>query len=413
MTARARIPHLLPFVVALLATGCHHAARRAEAPITILVSGPVELDLVPRAAALVGARREQGATFWLAAGPLAADTGAGLVTEGRVLLRALEAAGADAVVLRPELLDPGVGVARRTVSGSGLHFLSGNLVDSLGEPLGHPTLVRRLGGARVGITSVWSDSTDRRFRQHGVEFLPADRAAGRTLGLMRMQSDVAGIILPAAGESVEGFDFVIGPAGSSTIPADPGRLARLDLYLRDGRLESHRAGEELLSDWPDEPAVRRLVDSLRAGAESALAASVVGSTIEARPEALTRMFIAGRLGGRDLDGFLTDRPLFRAALGPGDIDIRAVTAALEEPGRLCVFELTGWQIRELTEDRGVKLEWRVQLRQMRMAMTRRYRLAATAGFLDRHPLALTNGYEVDDEPAWRIAARLLAESGRQ
>jgi hypothetical protein len=396
-------------------TGCHHAARQSEVPVSILISGPVELGRLPRAAALVAARRERAATGWLVAGQFDVDTLTALVTEGRGALRALAAAGADGLVFRPELLAAGVEAARRNVGSSTLHLLSCNLADSLGEPLGHPMLILRLGETRVGLTAAWTDSADARLRQQDVMLLPADRAAARTLGLLRMRCDVVGGVFEPEAAPGTGFDFTIGPAGSdrtsASIPVDPDRPVRLDLYLRDGRVVDSRQVEERLADWPEDEAVRRVVDSVEAAVASVLAAPVAGSTVEARPEALGRMFVAGRLR-RDIDGFLTDRPLFLAPLGPGDIDARAVVAAMEEPGRLGIFELTGWQIKELTEDRGVDLQWRTALRHVRTAMTRRYRLAATPGFLARHPLAATNGYEHDDEPAWRIAARLLAEGRR-
>jgi len=397
----------------LLAAGCHRAARPLPSPISLLVSGPVELEQLPRAVSLLEARLEQGEAVWLVGGPLLADTVIALVTDDYGPVFMLERAGAHAAVFGPELLENGVEAAQRLVQRSSLHLLCANIADTLGEPFGHPMLILEAGGARFGIAAIRVDSTDTRLRTRGVEFLPADRAAARVLGLLRMHSDVTGLVLDAESDDPSlavGYDFTIGPGGrtlSVSVPERPDLVARVDLFLEAGRVTDRRVVVERLAEWPENPVVRRLVDSVQNEVDAVLSEFVVGAVVEASCEALSRMLVTGRLS-RDIDGFLTDRLLFTAALGPGSIDARSVIAAMEEPGRFAIVELTGWQVKELTERPGVSIAWRTALRHMRLAMSRRYRIAMTAGFFDRHAQHISGDRELDEEPAWRIAVRLLA-----
>jgi hypothetical protein len=77
-----------------------------------------------------------------------------------------------------------------------------------------------------------------------------------------------------------------------------------------------------------------------------------------------------------------------------------------------MLDITGWVIKDLLDNKSVSLEWRTGLKHRRMAMTRSYRVATTPGFIARHPLAGSGGFELDEEPFWMTAAEILATAGR-
>lgn len=413
MNIRVPLGLLVSAVLLLAPAGCRHAVRGGEPTVSILITGPVEPGLLPRAAALAEGRREQGELVWLVAGPVGLETQSGRVTEGWGILRLLELAGADALVFGPDWLELGVEEVNRLVGSADLQLLSCNLVDSLGEPLAHRMLILRLAAATVGFTSVWTDTADPRLALAGVNLLAPDRAAARTLGMLKMHCDLVGLVpRPDAGDRslAAGYDFTIGPVDvptvSAAVPEDPGRAWRLELWLAGGSVSDFRVVEERLADWPEQPMVRQAVESLQAVVDSVLAVPVAGGLTSAGSEALSRQLQDAVLGD-GFDGFLTDRPLFDRVPGPGGVDAGAVLAAMPEPGRLAIVELTGWVIAELTGEDGVDLRWGQAFSRRPLVMTQRYRLVATSGFLARHPLAALNGYQLASEPAWRVALGVL------
>jgi hypothetical protein len=146
-------------------------------------------------------------------------------------------------------------------------------------------------------------------------------------------------------------------------------------------------------------------------AVEALAAQPVTETNIAIPARALANSLAAGCVGKDVDGFVYDRPLFVDSLPAGQVTVGAVIDRLAEPGPPALVTLTGREIGELLEQDAVKAEWRRGVGMMRMPMNREFRVMTTTGFLARHRAAARRGFELDQTPLWERAVEVLGRAG--
>lgn len=368
------------------------------------------------AAQAVKVRKETGPCVWVCAGNALADRWATAFGDGEFQVRALDAAGIDAVVLGEEWLDLGTERCRELVADAGFLFLGANLVDSLGEPFGHPLLVRRFGMDELGLTAGWLDSASAFLHQPGVEYTDADLSLRRTVLKLKRNAGVVGVVnRPGPGGSV-GADFVIGRTADSVLVVEPpqaaDRLKRLDLLLAGTRILDFALVEEDLTQFEPDSFVAAAVGPLVAEADSVGALTVVESNAAIGPDVLTRALADGFVRG-DIDAFAYDMPIASGTLEPGTITRGELVRVLKNPGRLAVLELTGRDMKELFDRKTVTVEWRGALKLRRTKMNNTYRVATTSDFLDRHPEVTAKGFVFAEEQSWPRAAEFLARQGRR
>ena len=408
------IAAVLPAVLVL--TGCRHAVRPARPTVSLYLSGDIDMSMLAQATALVDARRETNPCLWLVCGSVLPGGRFGSVHEGRAGVLLANAAGIDGVLFGPEWLATGPEGCRSLIDLARFPVLGVNAVDSIGEPIGHPMLVRRYETGRLALVGVWMDSSDSFSGVKWASFVDPDKPVRRTVRLLVDQSDVIGVAVRPKSR-IPDWDVGLIAGGErdgviSVLPPDnPGRISRLDLFLDHERVVDYTEVVDDLSGIVPDPDVARLLDSLEAGTDSILARFVVDADVEVGPKILSRALVDGYVR-RGVDGLLLDGPLVTGSVGPGRLNAGDVLGVLDYPGRLVMLDITGWVIKDLLADKSVDLEWRPGLKHRRMAMTRSYRIATTPGFIARHPSAGSGGFELDEEPFWMTAVDILAAGGR-
>ncbi len=405
-------PAAIAVLLSVLALpGCITGVKRSEQVVSIFLSGQVDLDALPGAAAIVRARRATNPCIWLVCGPVFRDRLATAFGDGAFQVDLLHAAGVDAVFLGPEWLELGVARCDSLVDRGRFYFLSANLADSTDEPLGHPFMVKRLGMESVGIVGLWLDSTDVLLQCRGLRPVEQDFAARKTLPLARRRAEVVGVLAFPEGRVPDwDVDFVLGGTGAegmiaATLPSVGDRMTRLDLSIQGGRVVDFVMVEKEPGAAVD-VGVQAVLDSLGACSDSAASVAVADARVAVTPAALTDVLVDAYLK-RHADGFVYDAPLAQGTLGPGVITAGELVAVLTNPGRLVLVTVQGRDIKLLTDDKAVTLRWRHGLRRRRLAMNKSYQVAMTLDFLRRHPGLAAGGYELDAEQFWAIAAEML------
>lgn len=421
MSGRNPCPQLvrriaLAGLAVLVLSGCPRKGVREAPTVSVFVSGDISLEFLSRAARAVNARREIGPCIWVCAGNALADRAATAFRDGEFQVRALDAAGVDAVVLGQEWFELGTDRCYELIAGAGFLFLGANLVDSLAEPFGHPLLVRRSGMDELGLTAGWLDSTSAFLYQPGIGYTDADLSLRKTVLQLRRNAGVVGVVnRPGPGEAAAA-DFVIGRTGDDVLavlpPGAADRLVRFDLLLGGNRILDYALVEEDLTRFEPDSAVEAVVRPLVAEVDSLGGLPVVESNVVIGPDVLTRALADGFVRG-DIDAFVYDEPIASRALEPGTVTRADLVRLLKNPGRLAILELTGRDMKELFDRRTVTVEWRGALRMQRTMMNRTYRIAVTLDFLDRHPDVAAKGFRFSQEQSWPRAAELLAKLGEK
>ncbi len=428
---------LFGVLLGALVSGCWvKGVREERQTVSVYVSGDLDLTRLSEAAALVNNGRESGFCLWLFCGDVLGNRSATAFMDGSAQVELLNASGVDAVVLGPEWFELGPDRFSFLVEQGRFYFLGANLVDSSGEPLGHPFMVKRFSVETLGLIGVWLDATDTRFGLNRVEFIPADFAVHKTVPLVRPRAGIVGAVVRPKGTVPDwGLDFAVGTDQEDIIavvpPARSDRIVRLDLSIQDGRVVDFSIVEEEFGAVEPDQETGRAVDSVLAAIDSIGSCLITESTVQLSPEVLTRALVDGylkqkralhtslkkeipdsgfRSGATEVDGFVYDIPLVVDTLGPGPVTNSSLVEVLQNPGRLVLLVLDGREMKSLLQDRSVSLEWRHGLRSRRLVLRKEYRLAMTLDFLLRHPEPALAGYELDQEQFWVIAARVLASA---
>jgi len=281
-------------------------------------------------------------------------------------------------------------------------------------------MVRKLGPVTIGITGVYSDSTDVLLGQQGVRFNDPDFTIHKTIPLLRMRSNLVGVMIqPGAGTNDWAADFVIGAETGKGIavlaPARWDRIARLDLELVGDKLVNFSVTEQDLAGVEPEPDVFRSVESTGQVVDSLSAVKVVESRVALGPEALTRALLHDFLALRQVDCVLYDSLFSLDTLRPGIITQGQLVSALRDPDRWAVFDMLGRDIKAGTQDQSrfgtLKVEWRRGALKPRLLMHKSYRCAASISVLRRHPQLVVKGFELSERPFFETAAELLRKAG--
>jgi len=403
---------LFAVVSGALTAGCLvKVSRPAEQVVSIYISGNLDLGKLPEAVTIVRSGRKSKPCLWLVYGNVLSDRLATAFADGVAQVRLLNAVGVDAIVLGPEWLELGLEQCRQLIDEGQFYFLGANLVDSLGEPLGHPFMLKRFGSEVLGLTGIWLDSTDTRLYLSGMDFVPADFAIRKTLPLVRQRARILGVMARPDGNVPDsGLDFVVGEDQEDMItlsPADEGnRIARFDLVMQDGRIMDYATKVEELDAVEPDSMTLAVLDSIQAVFDSVGSALITNAEVRMSTETLNRVLIRGYLG-KGVDGFIDDVSLLTDALGPGPVTNKKLVNVLRNPGRRVLVTLSGSAIKSLLTDSSVKLEWR---RGKKMTPEGQYRLATSLDFIKRHPKPVFKRYELDRKQFWMICADILASA---
>jgi hypothetical protein len=402
--------------VIVTSSGCAGARVKPAGQTLIICASRFARKALPRQAAVVRALRQRGPVVWMVDGSVFQDPWATACADGSDEVRLLGTAGVDAVLLTPDWLSFGLHRQQELVNSARFYVLGANLLDSAGQSLGHPFMVKRTDEADVALTGLWLDSADTRLRLRGVRFVSPDFAAHRASTLMRQRADVIGALVPPA-DSVSGWGlgFVCGAGSRTGFSLPLGRdfdVRRLDLTLLDGRIVEARQVQEDSAETAPDSAVARMLDSLERGTDSFCQAKAADLPKRLAPAELTRWLVQGFLATGEADGFLYDSLPVRYALGPGELKRRTLIDVLSDPRRLALIPLSGNQIKAPIAGKNYSLELRPGLPRA-LPAGRTYRIAATQEFLKRHPELAVSGYDLTVKEFWTIAADVLQSPFRR
>jgi len=402
--------------------------------VAIFVTGDVPIKALPQVAAVVREARRSRHCLWLMIGACRADKKWAAFTDGTTQVALFNAAGVDAVLVGSDWLRFGPAGLRQAADQARCYLIAANLADSSGTPLAHSFMVRKLGPVTIGITGVYSDSTDVLLAQQGVRFNDPDFTIHKTIPLLRMRSNLVGVMIvpenrhsaivpenrhsaiqPGAVTNDWAADFVIGAETGKGIavlaPARWDRIARLDLELVGDKIVSFSVTEQDIAGVEPEPNVFRLAESTGQVVDSLSAVKVVESRVALGPEVLTRALLHDFLALRQVDCVLYDSLLSLDTLRPGPITQGQLVSALRDPDRWAVFDMLGRDIKAGTQDKSLKIAWRQGALKPRLLGHKSYRCAASISFLRRHPQLVVKGFELSERQFFETAAELLRKAG--
>jgi hypothetical protein len=394
----------------LLAVAFLSCAKRvvspSERPARIYVTD-ARLDRLPFYAAAVRARQAISPTIWLVTGDPFADRSLGVLSDGAAQVTLLSRVGVDAVVLTPGWLSFGLPRLDEMVSKGRYYALSASVLDATGQTVGYPFIVKRSGPGIVAITGIALDSANVLTRLATVRYVAPGMAAGKAFALMRQRADLVGVMVEPRGTGAGwGADFTVnmGAPGTFAMTAsnDTGLVNCYDVSADASRLTARTA--DLGQFRPDSDAVR-VLDSVRAAADSVAARGIPlpNGTSDARQ--LGGMLVQGVLAAKLADGFLCDSLFVTDFNEPNDVG--TLVSVLRDPGRLALLSvpgdrLAGWP---------AELVLRPGLSRSKLSRGLTYRVATTVDYLQRHPDMARPGFELSARPFWTICLDIL-ESGR-
>ncbi|HTW92574.1 MAG TPA: hypothetical protein VMH22_12820 [bacterium] len=365
------------------------------------------LDRFPVYVAAVKAQRAVSPTIWLVAGDPFADRTLAVLSDGAAPMVLFNEAGVDAVVLTPSWLGFGLSRVGQIVSSARFYALSASVLDSLGQPLGQPFMVRRSGSALLAVTGVAIDSTNVLTHLNGTSYVTPGFAIAKTTALMRGRADLAAVMVePRTSGSHWGADFMVNVAGhdrfAMTVSDDTARLNCYDVSADAGRFTARTVD---VTGLRSDSATVRLLESLAAAADSTAARPMSSPHSVWTNDNLSHALVGGMLTAKLADGFLCDS-LFQSDFQEPK-DVQALVSLLRDPGRLAVLTVSGDVLSGLPD----YLVLRSGLVRSKLSRSSSYRIATTVDYLQRHPAMAKTGFELSARPFWTICLDIL-QSGQ-
>ncbi|MBF9144426.1 bifunctional metallophosphatase/5'-nucleotidase [Hymenobacter properus] len=312
----------------------------------------------------------------------------GNLTKGEALIHLLNAVGYQFMALGNHDFEYGSARTRALQQLAHFPMRGANVLDkATGQPfLGDPTTVRTVGGVRVGLLALAYHNTALTGNPDNTKDLTFGSglaAARRYLPALRARADVV-VVVSHQGTRVDerlarevpGIDLIIGAHSHDRITpprrvgatwivqalSDAAVLGQLTVQVQAGKVVAVEGQAPTLwtADYPADPAVARLVDSLRAPYKAQLEARVATAT--------------GRIGRQYKSASPFDQlagALLREATGAevaflpgvgygvsleaGPITREALYTLLPHPSKLVTLTLTGRQLTALLEQSATNL----------------------------------------------------------
>ena len=386
--------------LAVIALFCRPLVRptpisRAAQTVTVLYSGDIDWTLLPRFAALVKAEKPDLSVI---GGRFLTDGPVRYLLLGEAECQALAASGIDAVRLTPDFLGLGLKTARRLADSlvPPVFLLSGNVWDSSRQSLFGPAFLRRAislpaGSLRIGLIGLAGNGSSPFWNQPGIAWQNPDSAARHLLPVVRMSSDLVGIVSEpgAAPELTPGADFVIG-SDKSPLPATSSLVNRLELGLdAQNRVVVTRITSIDLQRLKPDSVVLALVRKLEQRADSLLDARVNETKVELDIKALTGIALKTTSSRAHAEGALFGNSLVLKPLGIGDISLRRLFDVTGPGNQLLKLRIEGQEFEKFPPPGEPGVEWRSILKHQRIMLRRQYDIVATLEYVVNHPVLMS------------------------
>lgn len=310
------------------------------------------------------------------------------LTKGAANIRLMNALGYQFMALGNHDFDYGTPRTRELQRLAHFPMRGANVTDkATGQPfLGDPTKVFVVGGLRVGLLALAYHNTAQTGNPNNTReltFSSGIEAARRYVPALRKRADVV-VVLSHQGTKVDellaravpGIDLIVGAHSHDRITpprrvgqawlvqalSDAAVLGQLTVRVENGRLARVEGIAPTIwaADYPADPAVARLVDSLRAPYQAQLTqvlATATGRIGRQYKSASPFDQLAGRLLREHTGAEVAFLPGvgYGVSFGPGPVTREALYTLLPHPSRLVTLELTGAQITALLEQSATNL----------------------------------------------------------
>jgi len=358
-------------------------------------------------ASLVKFRQNEEPVLWLAAGRVMLNKPLTVLSQGEAEIRMFNAAGVDAMVFIPEWLGFGLRRANWLIDQANLWVLCCNLDDTLGRPVAHPWMVKRIGGSGFGITAALIDSNILPLKVNGVRFVDPVYACRKVLTLLRTRADFNILVLPVSDSlNISNYDFVL--------TAERDKIFCYQLTLVGNRLSDVVKTTVSLEGIEPLPAVKSTIDSIVESIKAVADESVIETRVKILPRVLTKAVVDGILNLRVADCFVYDSSAFVLdTILLGMITKGQLVNAFADPNRLVILRLEGERLNRLQNQPDVKLAVRKGLPLGRLMAHKVYQVGTTTTFLNAHPEIPVNQFELSEQQLWEYAADILQAQGRR
>jgi 5'-nucleotidase/UDP-sugar diphosphatase len=325
--------------------------------------------------------RREKPTLLLAAGDMIQGSNWANLFKGRSSIALMNAMGFDAMVVGNHEFDFGLKVLRKRISQAAFPVLGANV---LGFPPLKPYLIKSVGGLKLGIIGVVTDTTPGSTHPRnvvGLKFIPPAAAVKKYLNKVRENSDIV-IVLSHQGlaadqalaAAVPGIDVIVGGHSHTRVlkPVMVGRtlivqagahaedLGVLDLTVQGGRVTASHGF--LLAIKPAaglaDPKIQRLVADYTRRVDSLLNQTVGRTEVDLNgqtPDVRSRETNLGDLVADVLraqagaDAAIINGGGLKASIARGPITAKQVHAVLPFDNYLVALRLSGRQVREVLE----------------------------------------------------------------
>ncbi|MBW3127121.1 bifunctional metallophosphatase/5'-nucleotidase [Hymenobacter profundi] len=312
----------------------------------------------------------------------------GNLTKGAAIIRLMNAVGYQFMALGNHDFEYGSARTRELQRLARFPLRGANVLDkATGQPfLGDPTTVLTVGGVRVGLLALAYHNTHLTGNPDNTKELTFGNgleAARRYLPALRARADVV-VVVSHQGTKVDeqlarevpGIDLIVGAHSHDRITpprrvnqtwivqalSDAAVLGQLTVQVQDGKITKVDGLAPTLwtADFPADPAVARLVDSLRAPYKAQLeeviatASGRVGRQYKsASPfDQLTGELLCEATGAEV--AFMPGVG-YGVSLEPGPVTREALYTLLPHPSKVVTLELTGRQLTALLEQSATNL----------------------------------------------------------
>ncbi len=395
------------FFITFLLLSCAVKPRIApiKKTITIFYTGDLKLKNIARIAKFVRQEKSKNPCLFIVNGKIFSDEPITTLYRGEVEIAILNSAGIDAIVLTPDFLRFGIQRARELINKGDFFFLGANLSQTnQSKPFAHEYLIKDLANTKVSLLGLLYDSINPYLNLSGIERKDPIHTVKRLVPLLRMRSDLVGLITTATETlALKDIDFTIGANNLKGISVSACQedeiLCRFDIFLGDNnRIVDFKNSVINIADSISDELVLTTIKKYQSMTDSMLNSKIVELKKELNIKDLTDKITQAILTETKADAVIMPNPLIRQAIPKGTITYQTLFDNLNFTQNLFIITLNGKEIKDL-ETSKLNLVLSTKLKKIQPANN--YKVVMTSEFL-------AFNYEWQDKEIFLTDASLIA-----
>lgn len=379
--------YLVFFIIAIFLISCAVKPRIApiKKTITIFYTGDLKLKNIARIAKFVRQEKSKNPCLFIVNGKIFTEESITTLYRGEVEIAILNSAGIDAIVLTPDFLRFGIQRAQELINKGDFFFLGANLSQTnQSKPFAHEYLIKDLAGTKVAIIGLLYDSINPYLNLSGIEPKDPIHTTKRLVPLLRMRSDIVGLVTTNAETlALSDIDFTIGANNLKGISVSACQedeiLCRFDIFLGDNnRIIDFKNSVINIADSISDELVTTTIKKYQSRSDSILNSKIVELNKELNIQDLTDKITQAILTETKADAVIMPNPLIRQAIPKGTITYQTLFDYLNFTKNLFIITLKGKEIKDL-ETSKLNLVLSAKLKKIQPANN--YKVVITTEFL--------------------------------